>query len=257
MKKSSMAVFVLVAVFGGRVWAAEEDNNSPTISVAAEVGVHSKYVGERSGAVFTDSPVEQAEIVVSTPWLDLSIWNSAALERRADKTDGDEVDYTISRADEVFLGSRVGKLGLEYGVSYYDFSQICHGTRGDATAYFVEASKALAEFEPSFQGKISGDLYTRIETDVTTAGSESEGGTYVSIGARASNDESLPVRGTTDIFFTRDDGAYGMDPDWIFTYKLGLDIDHWGLIFSPGFTITIPFHGSAETVLGLSVSREI
>lgn len=256
MKKSSMVALVLIAVFSGRVWAAEEDNNPPTVSVSAELGVYSKYVGERSGAVFTDGPVEQTEIAVSTPWVDLSIWNSASLERRAGKTDGDEVDYTISRADEVLFGSRVGRFGLEYGISYYDYSQLCHGTKGDAVAYFAEVSKALTDIEPSSQGKISGDLYVRVEADVATAGSESEGGTYVSIGARASNDESLPVRGTTDFFFTRDDGGYGLDPDWIFTYKLGLDMDRWGLTLSPGFTLIAPFHGSAETVFGLNVSRE-
>jgi hypothetical protein len=117
---SVLMVFSAITVVQATV---EVEEAKPAVSVSAEVGVASKYVGDKSGQVYENGPVAQSEIVISIPWFDISVWNNCSLERKAGKTDGDEVDYTISRSDYFSLGE-MEIISLEYGVSYYDFSKL-------------------------------------------------------------------------------------------------------------------------------------
>lgn len=259
MKKSLVVLLIGILTLTGVAQAAFEDVDVQTapFSTSVEVGIASKYVGERSGQVYTDGPVEQSEVAVSTPWFDVSVWNSVSLDRRSEETDGDEIDYTISRSDSLFLGKDIGEVSVEYGVSYYDFAKLCRGNVGNTVAYFGELSRKIQSLEEIFSGKGVGvDGYVRWEMDIPTAGSDFEGGTYTTLGVHGVVREGEPISGLTDISLTRDDGVYGLDPDWIFTYKLSVEIIQGDWTFSPSFTLTTPFHGSSETVFGLSASTE-
>lgn len=247
-------LFMVCLSFSFVVLAANEDVDSAPVSASLTLGVQSKYLNPLSGAVYTDGPVMQDEVSVSLPWFDLGVWHSSSLERRAGKTDWDEIDYTLSRSDFISLG-KMEIVSFEYGVSYYDFSKLCSGNKNDAMAYFAEASRRVKSFGGLISPDLKIDSYIRFEADVATAGSEFEGGTFTTLGLRgeAGRDDN---KGLIDIGFTRDDGAYGAEPDWVLSYKLSFEVVKLGWTFSPNFTLTAPFHGESQTAFGLSASRE-
>jgi hypothetical protein len=224
--------------------AEAEDGKAVIGSVS--LGVQSKYLDPRFGVVYTDEPVAQNEVAVSMLGFDFSIWHNASLERRAGKTDGDEVDYTASRTFEGQKGS------LEVGLSYYDFTKLCKGNKDNAYAGYLE----LASPNIMKGDKLSGVNYVRLESVLATPGSSFEGGVFTTVGCRVISDLADDLRLLGDMSFTRNDGVYGLEPDVIFAYTWSAEVDKWGWTFSPNFVLTVPFHGGAETVFGLSASRE-
>lgn len=247
--------FLLMGMFSVSVLAQVPVVDTKAISGSVSLGVQSKYVSPFSGAVFTDGSVMQDEVSVSLPWFDVTVWNSSSLERRAGKTDGDEIDYIVSRSDSFFLGKRVDVVSVEYGVSYYDFSKLCSGNKNDAMAYFAEASRRIKSLGGIISPDLKIDSYMRFEADVATANSEFEGGTFTTLGIRGEAGKS-DNKGLVDLGFTRDDGAYGLEPDWVLSYKLSFEVVKVGWTFTPNFMLTAPFHGESQIVFGLSASRE-
>ena len=254
-------IVVLVAVVFA-VWAKAEvpvtdlemNEVEKTVSFSVETGILNKYIGERSGQTYTDGPVIQSSMSVSVPWFDFTVWNSSSLERGSEKTTGDEIDYTISRSDEI------GFVGVECGVSYYDFSKLCSGTENDAFAIYAELStKALMDEilhaqMPILVGVVEN--YVRVEADITTPGSEFEGGTFVTFGTRGTFCKEYMIRAVADVSITRDDGVYGETADWICAGKMSVEADQWGWTFVPSLMCTAPFHGEKEMVVGFSVKTE-
>jgi len=233
-----------------------ETREADKVSFSFETGIASKYIGERSGKVYTDNSVLQSELTVSFPWFDLGIWNSSSFWRQDGKADGDEIDYTISRTDSIVF------IRVEYGASYYDFAKLFSGTEENAVAIFCEISSHVIMsyiFQRVGYSSAVGkaENYVRIERDIMTPRSETEGGTYLTFGTRGFLDMGSFVQIGIDTSVTRDDGVYGVDPDWIFVNKLSFNLaDHQGWTFSPNFTFANPLKGKAETVFGLSARTE-
>jgi hypothetical protein len=255
-------IILLVAVVFGVCKAKAEvavidlETNKAEKSFFFETGILNKYVGERSGQVYTDGPVIQSTFSVSVPWFDFTVWNSSSLNRKSEKTTGDEIDYTISRSDEI------GFVGVEYGASYYDFANLCSGTKDNAVAFYTELSTAelMEKFYHLLGTEMPGKVenYIRCETDISTPGSEVEGGTYLTFGARGtwSQEKSLFDNITMDCCLTHDNGGYGANPGWIFAGKLSAECNKWGWTFSPQFSFVRPVDGKTEPIFGLSAKTE-
>ena len=247
----SFSMFAMVVAVSGTVLAqvpATTTNDEKSVSGEATFSVQSKYLDHRSGHVYTDGPVAQDEVIVSILGLDFGVWHSASLDRTSGKTDGDELDYTLSKSVE-------GKKGkAEFGVSYYDFAKICHGRQDNAYAGYAELSRKDYSVE-SCGRTIPIEDYVRFESVVSTPGSSFEGGFFATVGSRTSI-EINNAKIINDCSFTRNDGVYGLEPDIVFAYNLSAKVDKWGWTFSPNFTLTAPFHGEGQTEFGLSASRE-
>jgi len=256
MKRLMFAVYLAAATVAVAQVPVVETKEVDKVSFLFETGIANKYVGERSGKVYTDNSVIQTDFTVSFPWFDLGIWNSSSFWRQDGKTAGDEIDYTISRKDSI------GFVGVEYGASYYDFAKLFSGTEENAVAVFCEGSSPVIMdylFRKAGYSSAVGQAenYVRIERDIMTPGSETEGGTYLTFGTRGIVDTGSFVQVGIDTSVTHDDGVYGVDPNWIFVNKLSFNLaDDQGWTFSPNFTFVNPLKGETETVFGLSARTE-
>jgi len=248
---------VLLIISTAKASTDEIEKEDAKVSYSFKTGVFNKYVSPLSGVVYSDGHVAQTEIGISFPWFDLGIWNNYSLHRGTVEVTGDEIDYTISRSDSI------GKVDIEYGVSYYDFNELFHGQKDNAVAYFLELSTS-ALYDKLLEGnifgnKITAENYVRIERDVATSGSDFEGGTYFSLGARGILTRSVlnDCRAMVDISINHDGGVYGWDPRWVYTGKWLFEEDinkDW--TFCTDLMFVYPNNYHVQTVLGLSLKTE-
>lgn len=152
--------------------------NAGDYSLTFATGVLSRYVSSCSGAVFSDRPVSQSEVFVTTPkGLWFHVWLSKGL--------GD-TDFNYNYSNEVDYGigwkGKLKEVDMTIGIYYYDMIKTFQMPNGDIYSPFLEISKdfSLASGKHTFAPYGRFEYFLPMDKDKWSSGTR----TFSHVGLR-------------------------------------------------------------------------